>query len=273
MGPVAWPRWLVALSLCGAVLTAFAEQEMPTEPAAPVVLITGSNRGIGLALTLLYASRGWQVIATCRDPDHAADLKTLAAAHPSVVLETLDVVSKPSLEALVARYRGRPIDLLINNAGVAGDYTGQLPGHFDEEVFAEVMRINAFAPLQVSSALLDNVSASHQKKIVTISSGRGSVAKPYRDHRLYFYDMSKAAMNLGMRKLQDEASTRGVVIGIFTPGPVDTDLNRIGRNNAARPPELLTPEESAAALAHLIDDLSPANAARFFNYKGEELPW
>ena len=270
---IACLRWLVALSLCGAVVATSAGENKAPDPATPVVLITGSNRGIGLALARLYGTRGWQVIATCRDPEHASDLKALAASHANVVIETLDVISKPSLEALVAKYRGRPIDVLINNAGTAGDYSGQLPGHFDEAVFEDVMRVNAFAPLQVSSAFLDNVSASHQKKIVTISSARGSVAKPYLDHRSYFYDMSKSAVNMGMRKLQDDVSTRGVLVGIFTPGRVDTDLNRVARNYGAPPPELMKPEESAAALAGLIDNLSSANAARFYNYKGEELPW
>jgi NAD(P)-dependent dehydrogenase (short-subunit alcohol dehydrogenase family) len=266
-------RWLAALVLCGVLLPGSARALNPPAPTTPVVLITGSDRGIGLALARRFADRGWQVIATCRNPEHAADLKALSANHPNVVVETLDVISKPSIDTLAAKYRGRPIDVLINNAGISGDYQGQLPGHFDAAVFEDVMRVNAFAPLQVSSAFLDNVSGSQQKKIVTISSARGSITRVYLDHRSYFYDMSKSAVNMGMRKLQDDVSSRGVLIGIFTPGPVDTDLNRQTRNDAPPPAPLIKPEESAAALIVLIDNLSPATAGHFYNYKGEVLPW
>jgi NAD(P)-dependent dehydrogenase (short-subunit alcohol dehydrogenase family) len=255
------------------MLGAAPAEEAPAPGTTSVVLVTGSSRGIGLALASAYAVAGWHVIATCRDPDHAVDLKTLAASHADVTIETLDVTSKPSIDALVAKYRGRPIDVLINNAGTGGTYDGQLLGHFDEAVFQDVMRINALAPLQVSSAFLENVKASHQKKIIAISSARGSVAKPYLDHRGYFYDMSKSALNMGMRKLQSDVSDTGVVVGIFTPGVVDTDLGREVRNGAAPPLPLITPAESAAHLVVLVNNLSAANQLRFLNYKGEELSW
>lgn len=145
-----------------------AEQSVPPASikAPSVVLITGSSRGIGLALTNAYAKAGWRVIATCRDPSRATELNALATANANVVVEALDVTSAPSIEALVVKYRGKPIDVLVNNAGTSGNYHGQLPGNFDEATFQEIMRVNAFAPLRVSSALLDNVSASRQKKII-----------------------------------------------------------------------------------------------------------
>jgi NAD(P)-dependent dehydrogenase (short-subunit alcohol dehydrogenase family) len=189
------------------------------------------------------------------------------------VVEALDVTSEASIVALVAKYRGRPIDVLVNNAGTSGNYEGQVPGQFDEAAFLEIMRVNAFAPLRVSTAFLDNVSASQQRKIIAISSGRGSVSKPFLERRAYFYDMSKSALNLGMRKLQGDVAEKGVLIGIFAPGIVDTELNHDLRNGVPATRKLISPEESAKGLVTLIANLSKENQQRFQNYNGETFDW
>lgn len=240
---------------------------------SPVILITGSNRGIGLALTNAYATAGWRVIATCRDPSQAGKLQELATRYRNVVVETLDVTNETSIATLVEKYRGQPIDVLVNNAGTSGGYAGQIPGQFDEATFQEIMRVNALSPLRISTALLDNVSASTQKKIIAISSGRGSVNKPFLERRAYFYDMSKAALNLGMRKLQNDVADKGVLIGIFAPGVVDTELNRELRNGVPATRKLISTEESAAGLVTLIAGLSRENQNRFQNYNGESFEW
>lgn len=241
--------------------------------ASPVVLITGSNRGIGLALASAYAKSGWRVIATCRDPARATELAALAKSHPNLTVEALDVTNPKSIEALVTGHRGKPIDVLINNAGTSGEHQGQLPASFDEAAFQDIMRVNAFAPLKLSTALLDNVRSSRQKKIIAITSGRGSVSKPFLEQRAYFYDMSKAALNLGMRKLQDGVRDQGVLIGIFAPGIVDTDLNENLRNGVPAKRPLISTQESAAGLVTLIANLSAANQDAFMNYNGDTFSW
>jgi NAD(P)-dependent dehydrogenase (short-subunit alcohol dehydrogenase family) len=268
-------RVLAILTLgFGAATFAVAQSVDSSSRESPaVVLITGSNRGIGLALVNAYAKAGWRVIATCRDPSRATELGALAKAFPNVTLEALDVTNSASIETLVAKYRGKPIDVLVNNAGTSGRYEGQLPGKFDEAVFQDIMSVNAFAPLRISSALLDNVSASQQKKIIAISSGRGSVSKPFLDHRAYFYDMSKSALNLGMRKFQDDVGSKGVLVGIFAPGIVDTELNYGLRNGVPAKRPLISTQESAAALVTMIAHLSAANQDRFLNYNGEVFGW
>jgi NAD(P)-dependent dehydrogenase (short-subunit alcohol dehydrogenase family) len=268
-------RFLIAAVFVVAVSAGALAQTPATAstPSEAVVLITGSNRGIGLALASAYAKSGWRVIATCRDPARAAELVALAKAHPNLTVEALDVTSPGSIDALVARHRGQPIDVLLNNAGTSGDYKGQLPESFDEAAFQDIMRVNAFAPLRLSTALLDNVSASRQKKIIAISSGRGSVGKPFTDQRAYFYDMSKAALNLGMRKLQARVADKGVLVGVFAPGVVDTDLNENLRNKAPPQRKLITTEESAAGVMTLIANLTAANQDAFMNYNGERFSW
>jgi NAD(P)-dependent dehydrogenase (short-subunit alcohol dehydrogenase family) len=264
--------WLLTLGII-AFLSPAQSAEPPSANAPSVVLITGSNRGIGLALASAYAKAGWEVIATCRDPGRATELGKLAKAHPNVKIEALDVTKPASIDALATAYRGKPIDVLVNNAGTSGKHEGQLPGHFDEAVFDEIMRVNAYAPLSVASALLENVRASRQKKIIAITSGRGSVGKPFLDRRAYFYDMSKAALNLGMRKFQDEVREQGVLVGIFAPGIVDTDLNHALRNGVPARRPLISTEESATGLVTLIANLSAANQDAFMNYNGEKFSW
>lgn len=247
--------------------------ETPSSDAPSVILITGSNRGIGLALATAYAKAGWRVIATCRDPGNAKELADLAEAHPNLTLEPLDVTDAKSIDALVTRHRGHPIDVLVNNAGTSGDHQGQLPGSFDEAAFQQIMRVNTFAPLRLSTALLDNIRASRQKKIIAITSGRGSVSKPFLEQRAYFYDMSKAALNLGMRKLQEGVRDKNVLVGIFAPGIVDTDLNENLRNGVPAKRPLISTQESAAGLVTLIANLSMANQDAFMNYNGDRFSW
>lgn len=240
---------------------------------APVALVTGSNRGVGLALSTVLAEQGWRVIATCRDPGHADELKALSAKHPAVTIERLDVTDDAALDALSARYRGQPIDLLINNAGILGDPDAQRLGSFDERAFADVLRVNAYAPLRVAQAFLDNVAASRQKKIITLTSAAGSLARVGQAHDNYFYRMSKSASNISMLLLQNEVRARGVIVGLISPGPVDTQMNREWRHGAPPPASLLSPLQSAAAVVSIIGQLTPERAAHALNYDGQELPW
>jgi len=134
----------------------------------PTVLITGSSRGIGLALTRVYAERGWHVIATCRTPSKATDLQSLAGEYENVTIEELDVTDDGEIVSLAEKYTGKPIDILINNAGIPGDRTKQKLGNFDFAVFDQVMAVNVYGPLKMAQAFLNHVEASDQKKIITI---------------------------------------------------------------------------------------------------------
>jgi NAD(P)-dependent dehydrogenase (short-subunit alcohol dehydrogenase family) len=238
-----------------------------------VALVTGANRGIGLALSTVLADKGWHVIATCRDPEHADELKALSAKHPGVTIDRLDVTDNAALDALAAKYRGQPIDVLINNAGILGDPDAQRLGRFDQKTFEEVLRVNAYAPLRVAQAFLDNVAASQQKKIITLTSRAGSIAVADQAHDNYFYRMSKSASNMSMRLLQNDVRARGIVVGMISPGPVDTQMNREWRHGAPPSPSLQSPIQSAAAVVKVIEQLTPERAAHALDYDGEELPW
>jgi len=255
--------------------------------AAPTVLVTGSNRGIGLEFVRQYAARGWTVIATTRRPDEAAGLRALAADRPNVVIERLDITSDAEVTALAAKYRGRPIDILINNAALLEGIDRQLLGKLDYELFERSFAVNAIGPMRVTEALLDNVAAGQLKKIVTLGSAAGSHGLLGPPGNLYPYRSSKAALNLLMHNLSLDVAGRGIVVGLINPGLVDT-RGVLKLKPGEAPPEefaalmpliragkitLITPEESVATMLALIDGLTPAQSGQFLNYDGRQLPW
>ncbi len=259
-------------------LAARAGAHAPAQPAAaaerPTILITGSNRGIGLALAKDFAGAGWNVIATARNPADAKDLRKLAKKNRSVRIEALDVTSQDNMRALAARLKGVPIDVLFHNAAILGDRddTGnkkQQFGGLDEELFNRVMLTNVYGPLKLSELLVDNIAASRQKKIVGMTSGLGSLTLMGRMSRFYYYQMSKAALNMGFRALRNDLKPKGITVAILAPGMVETDLlAESGYSGRA-----LTPAESAAGLRKLVDGLTLDDPGVPVNVDGKTIPW
>jgi NAD(P)-dependent dehydrogenase (short-subunit alcohol dehydrogenase family) len=238
------------------------------EDYVPTVLVTGSNRGIGLAFVEAYAKEGWKVIATCRRPDDAAELKAIAARYPgTVVVEALDVADFAQVDALAARYRGQPVDILLNNAGISGGSENQMFGKMDFDVYSEVLRVNTIAPLKIAEAFFEHVQASREKKIMTVSSSQGSIGMVDQP-RLYFYRASKAALNMEMKNLSLQLKRRGITVGMVNPGMTDTDFM------AGLPKRMLRPaEEAAIDMMRNIDLMTVETTGGFLQYDGEQLPW
>src|ERR1700722_16301732 len=105
---------------------------------AATVLITGADRGLGLEFVRQYAARGEAVIATCRTPAQATQLTAFAQSNAAISLGTLDGSRDGDIRELAAKYRGRPIDILINNAGITGRKADNTLGSFSREGFNEV---------------------------------------------------------------------------------------------------------------------------------------
>lgn len=255
---------IAALVLVGAGASVNAAPAFDTD--APVVLITGSNRGIGLALARQFAAEGWNVIATCRKPEKAGDLKDLAAANSSVIIEQLDVTDTAGIKALAERYADTPIDVLLNNAGISGGMKNETLGALNFDTFDRVMAVNAIAPVRIAEAFMEQVAASDHKKIMNISSSEGSVAS-IRGGRLYFYRSSKRALNMMMNTMAKEVADREIIVGLLNPGFVDTDMTR----GVAF--QKLSPEKSAKDLYQVIVGFDAASSGKLFNYDGELIPW
>jgi NAD(P)-dependent dehydrogenase (short-subunit alcohol dehydrogenase family) len=245
----------------------------PPEPVTPTVLITGASRGIGYELARQYAEQGWGVIATCRNPSSASQLQALAASNPNVLIEQLDVTDFDEMDALATRYKGVPIDVLINNAGILGGNDRQKFGTFDYTAFDEIMAVNVVGPIRMVELFVDNVAMSDQKKIMNISSLVGSITMTFPGQN--FYRTSKAALNMSMKTIakelkgSKEPGRREIIVGLIHPGVVRTDFAK----NVPIP--MISPEESAAAVITVIDGyyLNRRQSGDFMSYTGKELPW
>ena len=257
-----------SLRMPALLLTAFAAfASLPSHAAT--VLITGTNRGIGLEFVRQYAEAGWTVIGTARDPAKAAELQALAAKHEAVSIETLDVADPASIAALAARLKGRPIDVLINNAGTLGDVPRQTIGALDLAEFEKVMAANTFGALKLSEALQPNLLASQQKKVFAMTSGLGSSELTARRGGFYAYRMSKAALNIGFRALAADWREAGIMAGIIAPGMVETDLLRASGFRGRG----ITTEESVRGMRKVIDAMTLESNGKALNYDGSPIPW
>lgn len=262
-------RILAMLGLCTMLIgTAPACAAEAAASGEVTVLITGANRGIGLEYVRQYGARGWNVIATTRKPDEAADLKALAAANPKITIEKLDVTDFAQIDALAAKYQDKPIDIVINNAGITGSAQNQYFGkNSDWPTFELVLKTNVAAPLKIAEAFLPHLQASRQKKLVNVSSSEGSIAGA-TSGRMYFYRASKAALNMEMRNVAFAVKGRGIAVALINPGPVDTDMM------ASLPKKMLRPKEDAVKdLIRITDQLTLDNTGQFWDFTGQPLPW
>lgn len=266
---------MISIFLVASVNTKVNANESPViDLDKSTVLITGSNRGIGLSLAENYAEQGWNVIATCRKPDKATDLISLKGEYDNVNIEQLDVTSQKQINALAEKYKGIPIDVLLNNAGILGDIRDQVFGALNEETFEQVFAVNTLAPLKVSEAFVEHVSLSEQKKIVSMTSGLGSMQITANQSYFYFYRMSKAALNMAVVAMNASLRNQGIISALIAPGQVDTKLLA---ESGYRGPNKITPDESAKSLIRIIDSLSQEtinkNGNKAINVDDRVLPW
>ena len=234
----------------------------------PTVLITGASRGIGLELARQYAERGWQVIATARAPGEAKALQDIAREHANVTTEALDVTNPAQIDALAAKYKGKPIDVLLNNAGISGGEEAGTFGHLNYDVYRKVHDVNVVGPLKMAEAFLPNVAASQLKKIINITSTEGSIGLQKTRGGGYFYRSSKAALNMVMRSLSIDLKPQGITVGLVSPGFVKDDFTK-----GIDLPIMITPQQSATAVIKVIDGYDLAKTGTFMRHTGEEAPW
>jgi len=227
-----------------------------------VALITGANRGIGLALVKAYAGQRDKVFATVRRTSDRAELDALAAAQPKwVEVIEMDVSDPAEIGRARRKLEAEPLDVLINNAGIGGP-DRQSATDMDYDGLAEALLVNSIAPLRIANAFLPNVKAA-KGKIITLSSQMGSMQSASSDSLAY--RVSKAAVNRLMRGLATELKPQGIPVLIVHPGWVKTEMGGDGAQ--------LKPEESAAGLIKLIDKLDLASTGKFLAWNGKELAW
>ena len=216
------------------------------------ILVTGTNKGIGLQICAQLKARGDDVIAICRTP--SPELSELGVR----IIDGVDVSDAESIKRLKSELAGQQLDVLVNNAGILkGDSFGSL----DYEAMLEQFRVNTLGPLRVTEALVDNLKEG--SKVAIVTSRVGSI-EDNSSGGYYGYRASKTAVNQIGTNLKHELMPRGIAVALLHPGLVATEMTG-GQG--------ITPAESARGLIERIDSLDMESSGGFWHAEGYELPW
>ena len=227
------------------------------------VLITGSNRGLGLGFVKKYLDKNVHVLCTTRDISGSKELLACNERYPNnMEIFELDLLKEEGVETLANLLNGIPIDILINNAGV-----GSSNQHFEavsSKPWLEVLKVNLIAPLMITQALIENVKKSSAKKIYFLSSQLGSI-EDNTSGGMYIYRSSKTGLNQVVKSLSVDLKPQGITVVSLHPGWVKTDM---GGPNAP-----VSINQSIKGMMQVIDKTDIRDSGRFLNYDGKELPW
>lgn len=227
-----------------------------------LALIVGANRGIGLGVVKEMLSRGWNIIATARQPAAATELASLARSHPGrVSIEQLEMNDPASLDSLAGRLGGQKLDVALINAGVAG------PGHMSANAATQneigaLMYTNAIAPIRLARELVDRMRPG-SGIIAFTSSAMGSVSQNTGGHELY--RASKAALNSLTRGFAHEVGGQNLTVLTLHPGWVRTDMGG--------PTAPVSVEQSARGLVDVLEKQKASHRHAFIDFQGAEIAW
>ncbi|MEZ4259135.1 MAG: SDR family oxidoreductase [Polyangiaceae bacterium] len=231
------------------------------------VLVTGSNKGIGLELVKQLKARGDEVIAVCRQSSPELD-----ALGVEVITE-VDQGDDASVARFAAKMKGKKLDVVINNAAI-GEFGGVATLKADTYVdggigtaldVASIQRqfnVNSVGPLRITQALLPCLSKGG--KVAFVSSRAGSIGDN-GSGGLYGYRMSKAALNMAAVSLTRDLAPEGISVAILHPGFIRTGMTKGAGND--------DPPVAAKGLIARIDELTPETSGTFWHANGEKLPW
>lgn len=231
----------------------------------PSILITGSNRGLGLEWTRQYIQLGWHVYATCRHPERADELQQLKQDHANISLHRLDVTQPEEIATVAAQLDGQAIDILLNNAGVYLEKFDQSKlRHFDYGDWEETFRVNTLGAIRVTEAFTKHVVRSQKRLVVAISSHMGSIAE-IESPGSYAYRSSKAALNAAMKGISLELKQQRVGVLLLHPGWVKT---RMGGARA-----LIDTKESVDGMRSVVERFDLSMSGGFYRFDGSIIPW
>ncbi|MBS0571011.1 MAG: SDR family oxidoreductase [Proteobacteria bacterium] len=228
------------------------------------ILVTGTNRGLGLELVRQLLARGDRVIAACRHPGKALALTEMAGAHPGHLhVLPLDLSSERSIVELVRETTALTdaLDALINNAGML--VSGERFGEIAHKSMLDSFAANTIGPVLLTQALVALLEKGANPRVMNLSTRLSSLAGTTA-FGTPSYAMSKAALNMATRQLAAALAPR-IRVFCVSPGWVKTDM---GGANAP-----LSAHDSAAGLITLLDSASAATAGRFLDYAGKEIAW
>lgn len=238
-------------------------------------LVTGADRGVGLALVKGLLVRGYHVFAGLYQGEQGTEpvCQLKEEYGTQLRLLPLDIGDGDSVEralALVAEVTDR-LDILINNGAILGDIRATVEDELDFNEMERVFRVNALGALRMSNGLVGQLLKSESKLIVNISSEAGSIGSCWRTS-WYAYCMSKAALNMQSQLIHNQISGQDGKVLVIHPGHVQTYMQ--GKLDEAGK---LTPDGSADHILERIEErLHPDCGSKelvLIDYAGQTLPW
>lgn len=242
-------------------------------------MVQGASRGLGLELSCQLLDRYDRVVATCRRPQDATELRDLArVAGDRMRVVTLDVEDEASVARAAEAVRAETdrLHLLLNVAGLLHDGPLGPEKRLDDvqpEHLARVFAVNAFGPLLVAKHFGSLLTHGERAVLANLSARVGSIG----DNRLggwYAYRASKAAQNMFTRNVAIELGRRSkaLVVLALHPGTVDTQLSA---PFSRRVPEgkLFPVSRAARQLLDIVDGATPGDSGSFFAWDGQPIEW
>lgn len=235
------------------------------------IVVTGAGRGLGLEFVKQLLPRAECLIATARNPEGAQELQELARKNAGILkIVPLDLSDDESIQRAIEEI-GKlvsSLDVLINNAGIYIGRPGTTAGSdrlgkLTMQGGVETLRTNAVGPMILTQGLLPLLQAPSQARIISLTSGLGSIANT--GGAPMHYSVSKAALNMYMRGLAAQLRSSGIISVVINPGWVQTDMGGRGAS--------ITPKESVNGILHVMDGLTPEQNGSFLNYRGQTEPW
>lgn len=233
------------------------------------VYITGTDRGLGLALTKVFLSSDYKVFAGSFMPDwpELGELKEQYGEDLAII--PLDVTNQKSVEeaAEIIKEQAGQLDILINNAAIFLDRDGNIFGQFNYEEMMKVFDVNTFGPLRVSQSVVPLLLKGNDKILATISSEAGSITDSWRVKE-YGYSMSKAALNMALTIMQNQLKEHGIKVLAFHPGWVKSYMSGKFNDEAE-----ITAMESATGIVEQILRKPAIDEHMFIDYQGNKRNW
>jgi NAD(P)-dependent dehydrogenase (short-subunit alcohol dehydrogenase family) len=224
--------------------------------------VTGSNRGIGLGLCRALLARRERVIGACRNAEGCRDHWELARDFGELFESVqLDVTKDGDLLAVASKYHGKPIDYLVNNAGIMLEDGGPL-GRVSAEALMKSFAVNTVSPIMVTQCLLPSLKLAKMPVVANISSKMGSIADNASGGH-YAYRASKCALNMLAKCMKYELKN-GVVLTLH-PGWVQTDM---GGQQAP-----LAIHDAVEGLIKVISRATLGDSGTFLDYTGARIDW
>ena len=235
----------------------------------PRILITGASRGLGLEHARQYLEKGWEVIATARNPHAAPGLDELASGDGGRLRRiALDVTDHARVEAVAGELAGEPLDILLNNAGTYGPKSAFEGLHYqslegmDYALWREMLEINVLAAFKVAVCFTPHLEAAVRPLLVNMSSDMGSIGNNSIG-QAHAYRSSKAALNMLTKGMAIEC--KEITVIAMAPGWCRTDLGG--------PEAPVDPAESVRMQQALFEGLDSSRSGEFIDRFGETVNW